>query len=321
MVTTLDDPAGRPTVRDLLKGVRTRVFPVGRLDYHSAGLLLLTNDGGLALQLTHPRYGVRKTYQVKVKGEPQPNQLATLAAGVRLPDGQTNPADVHILRRRDDKAWLSITLAEGKNRQVRRMCDAVGLPVEKLIRVAYGGLKLSNLAPGKWRHLEPEEVALLYRPQATAKPAAPSRPRGHQRRPRDDDRPRGQRPDRRRPSGARHGERADPRGDRRPVRGRAERVDSRRRDERALPRERTAGPRRADAAGPARPSPRPRRGGEGPSRRLERDGRAPRTRADERRPDAPVTGRPSRGRPKGASRPRAADRQRPAGPPRGRRRR
>lgn len=179
VVTTLDDPEGRPTVRDLLKGVKARVFPVGRLDYHSSGLLLLTNDGELALRLTHPRYGIRKTYQAKVKGDPQPSQLAALAAGVRLTDGTTNPAEVHVLRRRDQKAWLSITLAEGKNRQVRRMCEAVGLPVEKLARVAFGGLRLGALAPGAWRHLEPGELELLRRPAPRPRPARP--PRGRQR--------------------------------------------------------------------------------------------------------------------------------------------
>jgi 23S rRNA pseudouridine2605 synthase len=161
VVTTLADPEGRPTVRDLLVGVRQRVFPVGRLDYHSAGLLLLTNDGALALRLTHPRYGVRKTYHVKVKGQPSAGQLGSLARGVRLPDGTTSPAAVHVMEAHEKKAWLSISLAEGKNRQVRRMCEAVGLPVEKLTRVAFGPLKLGKLPPGAWRHLEAEEVDVL----------------------------------------------------------------------------------------------------------------------------------------------------------------
>lgn len=305
VVTTLDDPAGRPTVRDLLKGIRTRVFPVGRLDYHSAGLLLLTNDGGLALQLTHPRYGVRKTYQVKVKGEPQPNQLATLAAGVRLPDGQTNPAEVHVLRRRDQKAWLSITLAEGKNRQVRRMCEAVGLPVEKLVRVAFGGLKLSNLAPGQWRHLEPEEIALLHRPQAV-RPAAPSRPRGHQRRPRDgqargrddrgrhrDDARRGREDDSRLRPRARHAPtaRPEPRTGR-PQRGRAD----------APPRSRAgADARPRDGAAPRPRTVRGRVIGAGRTRstafaRPDDERGAPRPRRAEPRSKAPRAGRPQRGR-------------------------
>jgi len=161
VMTTLADPQGRPTVRDLLTGVRQRVFPVGRLDYHSAGLLLLTNDGELALRLTHPRYGVRKTYQVKVKGRPEPAQLATLSKGVRLPDGMTAPAHVRVIAARERKAWLEITLAEGKHREVRRMCDAVGLPVEKLVRVALGPLRLGKLPAGAWRYLDPDEIANL----------------------------------------------------------------------------------------------------------------------------------------------------------------
>jgi 23S rRNA pseudouridine2605 synthase len=354
VVTTLDDPQERPTVRDLLKGVRTRVFPVGRLDFHSAGLLLLTNDGALALRLTHPRYGVHKTYQVKVKGDPQPNQLATLASGVRLADGETNPSHVHVMRRRDQKAWLSITLAEGKNRQVRRMCEAVGLPVEKLVRVAFGGLKLGGLASGQWRHLEPEEVALLHRPQAMARPrsSAPPRSRGHQRRP-GDDRARGQRPDRRRVGGGegrseradrRHGagldprrrdDRARPRGvvperrgerpdrrdetrsERRPSTG----FDPRRRDDRARPRAGGPAPRRAPrAAAPGRPSPRPRRASGASSGRPEFEPRSSPAQGADKRRGAPAAGRPPRRRPSGPPRPRAADSRRPDGPPRGRRR-
>jgi 23S rRNA pseudouridine2605 synthase len=179
VVTTLIDPEGRPTVRDLLAGVRQRVFPVGRLDYHSAGLLLLTNDGALALRLTHPRYGVRKTYHVKVKGKPSPAQLAALARGVPLSDGTTNPASAHVLEAREHKAWLALTLAEGKNRQVRRMCEAIGLPVEKLTRVAFGPLRLGKLPPGAWRHLEPDEVESLRRHSGPDVVAAGSPGRRH----------------------------------------------------------------------------------------------------------------------------------------------
>jgi 23S rRNA pseudouridine2605 synthase len=161
VMTTLADTEGRPTVRDLLVGIRQRVYPVGRLDYHSAGLLLLTNDGELAQRLTHPRYGVRKTYQAKVKGSPAAAQLAALTHGVRLPDGVTGPASVRVLTAREHKAWIEIVIAEGKNREVRRMCEAVGLPVEKLVRVALGPLRLGKLAVGAWRHLEPQEVAML----------------------------------------------------------------------------------------------------------------------------------------------------------------
>jgi 23S rRNA pseudouridine2605 synthase len=161
VMTTLADPGGRPTVRDLIAGVRQRVFPVGRLDFHSAGLLLLTNDGDLAMRLTHPRYGVQKTYEVKVKGRPEPAQLAALAQGVRLPDGVSAPAAVRILEAGERKTWLAITLSEGKNRQVRRMCEGVGLSVEKLVRVALGPLKLGKLPPGAWRRLEPAELDAL----------------------------------------------------------------------------------------------------------------------------------------------------------------
>jgi len=163
VVTTLSDPAGRPTVRDLLHGVRARLFPVGRLDYHSAGLLLLTNDGELALHLSHPRYGIRKTYRVKVKGELRDTALRRLREGVRLPEGRTAPAEVRVVEASDRKTWLEITIAEGKRRQIRRMCEAVGLLVEKLVRTRLGPLKLGNLPPGQFRMLTGDEVAKLRR--------------------------------------------------------------------------------------------------------------------------------------------------------------
>lgn len=162
VMTTLADPEGRPTVRDLLAGIRVRVFPVGRLDYRSAGLLLLTNDGELALHLSHPRYGIRKTYHAKVKGRPTAEQLGALSSGVRLPEGVTAPARVRRLTQSEHKAWIEITLAEGKNREVRRMCEVVGLPVEKLVRVALGPLRLGKLPAGAWRHLDAAEVATLH---------------------------------------------------------------------------------------------------------------------------------------------------------------
>jgi 23S rRNA pseudouridine2605 synthase len=163
VMTTLSDPEGRPTVRDVLKGVRERIYPVGRLDFHSAGLLLLTNDGALAMRLTHPRFGVRKVYRVKVRGQPDERQVRRLSQGIQLEEGKTAPADVRVVEARDKKAWLEIVIAEGKKRQVRRMCDAVGLPVEKLVRIAYGPLKLGKLAAGEWRHLTEAEVAKLHR--------------------------------------------------------------------------------------------------------------------------------------------------------------
>jgi len=163
VVTTLSDPEGRPTVRDLLPDVRVRVFPVGRLDYASSGLLLLTNDGELALRLTHPRYGVRKTYRVKVKGAPTAEALAELTAGVRLEEGRTAPAQVRAERTRDGKTWLEITLGEGRKREVRRMCERIGHPVEKLRRVRLGPLTLGKLAPGQHRMLTEREINDLFR--------------------------------------------------------------------------------------------------------------------------------------------------------------
>jgi pseudouridine synthase len=162
-VTTLSDPQGRPTIRDLLPRLKQRLYPVGRLDYHSAGLLLLTNDGELALRLTHPRYGVRKTYRVKVKGRPTDEALAQLRRGVELPDGRTHPAQVRTLETSDRKAWLEIVIAEGKRRQVRRMCEHVGLPVEKLVRTELGPLRLGKLPTGHVRELTPDEVDRVRR--------------------------------------------------------------------------------------------------------------------------------------------------------------
>jgi len=161
VVTTLSDPEGRPTVRDLLPEVRVRVFPVGRLDYYSSGLLLLTNDGELALRLTHPRYGVCKTYLVKVKGTPTVEALEKLASGVRLEEGTTAPAEVRVIRGSDAKTWLEITLSEGRKREVRRMCEQVGYRVEKLTRIRLGPLNLGSLQPGRHRALTQQEVHKL----------------------------------------------------------------------------------------------------------------------------------------------------------------
>jgi pseudouridine synthase len=161
VVTTLSDPQGRPTVRDLLAKVRTRVYPVGRLDYHSSGLLLLTNDGELAQRLMHPRYEVPKTYWAKVKGVPTAETLARLSRGVRLEDGRTGPATVRRLRGQGEKAWLEITIAEGRRREVRRMCEKVGHPVEKLSRVRLGPVQLGKLLPGRHRDLSAREIAEL----------------------------------------------------------------------------------------------------------------------------------------------------------------
>ena len=157
-VTTARDPAGRPTVVDLV-GHEPRVVPVGRLDLTTTGALLLTNDGELAHRLAHPRYGVEKAYLVHVDGEPSDETIRRLAAGVELEDGVTAPARV----RRIGRSRLEIVLHEGRNRQVRRMCEAVGHAVNRLHRTSYAGLGLKGLEPGEWRALTSAEVASLRR--------------------------------------------------------------------------------------------------------------------------------------------------------------
>jgi 23S rRNA pseudouridine2605 synthase len=160
VVTTLSDPEGRPTVRDFLGGITTRVYPVGRLDYASEGLLLLTDDGALARDLMHPSSGVTKTYLAKVRGMPPPETLRRLARGVPLDGRRTGPATVRVTRP-GDNAWIEITIAEGKNRQVRRMLQAVGHPVQRLRRIRYGGIELGRLPVGTVRALTDAEVARL----------------------------------------------------------------------------------------------------------------------------------------------------------------
>lgn len=161
VVTTMSDPQGRPSIGSMIAGMRPRVYPIGRLDFHSAGLLLLSNDGELALRLTHPRYGIRKTYRVKVKGDINTEVLDVLRHGVPLSDGRTQPAFVRVAERSERKAWIEITIAEGKHRQVRRMCEHVGLSVEKLVRTRLGPLSLGNLPPSQFRQLKEPEIRKL----------------------------------------------------------------------------------------------------------------------------------------------------------------
>ncbi len=160
-VTTLFDPEGRPTVLDLLKGVRQRVFPIGRLDYDTEGLLLLTNDGDLAHALMHPSYEVPKTYLAKVKGVLTDDKIKKLEKGVPLPDGKTAPCTIKKVRKTQENSWLEVTLHEGKKRQVRRMLERVGHSVLKLKRIRYAFLELVDLPPGRYRHLSPQEVKRL----------------------------------------------------------------------------------------------------------------------------------------------------------------
>jgi pseudouridine synthase len=160
VITTADDPWGRPSVLDLVD-VDTRVYPVGRLDADSEGLVLLTNDGQLTHQLTHPSFEHEKEYHVLVAGRPSKVALERLRTGVRLEDGITAPALVDVLRREEKGTWLRMVLHEGRKRQIRRMADAVGHPVKRLIRVRIGSTRLGNLPPGEWRHLSRREVAQL----------------------------------------------------------------------------------------------------------------------------------------------------------------
>jgi 23S rRNA pseudouridine2605 synthase len=157
-MTTLKDPEGRPVVTDLLKGVTERVYPVGRLDYNTEGLLLLTNDGEWANRLMHPRHEVEKEYHVRVRGMVTSGQVAMLGNGVELDDGMTAPAKVSIIKASDNNTWLSIAIHEGRYRQVRRMCEAVSLSVVRLKRARYGNLDLNGLNPGQYRLLTDIEV-------------------------------------------------------------------------------------------------------------------------------------------------------------------
>ncbi|MGH9387125.1 MAG: pseudouridine synthase [Vicinamibacterales bacterium] len=164
-VTTRSDPEGRPTVIDLL-GDAGYIYPVGRLDYDSEGLLLLTTDGDLAARLMHPRHGVEKEYEVIVAGVPDPASIDRLRKGVFIDGRRTAPAEVHtghVVKSARPTTRLTITLREGRNRQVRKMCQAVGLPVCDLRRIRMGPIGLGRLRVGEWRDLTPAEVRALTR--------------------------------------------------------------------------------------------------------------------------------------------------------------
>jgi len=162
-VSTRSDPERRPTVIDLLGGVREYVYPVGRLDFESEGLLLLTNDGDLAARLTHPRHGVARVYEARVLGIPDDRDLDRLRRGVGIDERRTAPAEVEMppVRRGANQATLIVTIREGRNRQVRKMAEAIGHPVTHLRRVAIGPLRDARLKPGRWRDLSEQEVARL----------------------------------------------------------------------------------------------------------------------------------------------------------------
>lgn len=160
-LTTARDPRGRKKVTDLLEGVKERVFPVGRLDCDSEGLLLLTNDGDLTYRLTHPSHHVPKTYRVRVRGVPGPRDLDLLSGGVKLDDCMTAPAMICFVEEREGNALLEVTIHEGRNRQIRRMFDKIGYEVIRLKRVKMGNLTLGDLKPGQYRRLGESEVRRL----------------------------------------------------------------------------------------------------------------------------------------------------------------
>jgi 23S rRNA pseudouridine2605 synthase len=161
VVTTADDPEGRPTIYDLVN-VRERVFPVGRLDMDTEGLLLLTNDGTLAHALMHPSSRVPRTYVAQVRGKPGRRHVRGLRSGVELDDGPASAEDVRVLGDAKGSALVEIVLTEGRKREVRRMLAAVGLPVERLARVAFDGVEIGDLRQGKWRPLTQREISRLY---------------------------------------------------------------------------------------------------------------------------------------------------------------
>ena len=165
-ITALKDSQSRPLVTDLLKDVTDRVYPVGRLDYNTEGLLLLTNDGEWANRLMHPRHEIEKEYHVRVRGKVIDQQLKRMAEGVELEDGKTAPAVVNLVKSGEQNDWISVAIHEGRNRQVRRMCEAVSLSVVRLKRIRYGTLALGTLRAGQFRYLSDVEVRELAGDQA-----------------------------------------------------------------------------------------------------------------------------------------------------------
>jgi 23S rRNA pseudouridine2605 synthase len=182
-VSTMSDPEGRPTVKELLASLGARVYPVGRLDFATSGVLLATNDGELADGLLHPRKTVPKTYVLKVKGVMSPDDLDVWRKGVRLEDGMTLPADAKLLRHEGDKTWIELTIREGRNQQIRRMGEATGFPVMRLARMAFAEISAEGLAPGRYRHLTRDELIALKKtygvprsiPSAASIPQTPAK--------------------------------------------------------------------------------------------------------------------------------------------------
>jgi len=188
VMTTVEDPQGRKTVIDLVKGVRERIYPVGRLDFHSEGLILLTNDGDQAFKVSHPKHGSVKTYHVKVRGVPTERIVEKLERGITIDNKRTLPCEISRMKTTgrslgkgedEGNSWYEVRLREGRTQQIRKMFQAVGHPVSKLRRVAIGPIADPKLAAGDWRELSPKEVKMLETMQEPAKPKprrTPARP-------------------------------------------------------------------------------------------------------------------------------------------------
>jgi 23S rRNA pseudouridine2605 synthase len=160
-VTTVRDQFSRPGVLDLIKGVKERIYPVGRLDYDTSGLILLTNDGEFTYRMTHPRHETDKIYIAKIEGVPTDEELKIFRSGVKIDDFTTSPAKIKILNKSKERSTVEITIHEGRNRQVRKMCQAIGHPVISLKRIAVGSLSLGDLEEGNWRYLNDSEIKSL----------------------------------------------------------------------------------------------------------------------------------------------------------------
>jgi 23S rRNA pseudouridine2605 synthase len=175
-LSTVKDPQGRPTVMGILKNVRYRIYPVGRLDFDAEGLLLLTNDGELANILTHPRFSIPRTYLVKVGGVPEEKKLARLRRGVMLEDGRARVVSCSILRHGEKNSWLRVVVTEGRNRLVKRMFSAIGHSVLKLKRIQFGPIQLGDLPFGQFRYLTLEEMKKLKSLKSKSSDNPPSPP-------------------------------------------------------------------------------------------------------------------------------------------------
>ncbi|HEX3582799.1 MAG TPA: pseudouridine synthase [Thermoanaerobaculia bacterium] len=184
VMTTVEDPQGRKTVIDLVRGIRERIYPVGRLDFHSEGLIVLTNDGDLAFKVSHPRHGSVKTYHVKVRGIPEARMVDKLQRGITIDGKRTLPCEIAQMKTTgrnvdEGNSWYEVKLREGRTQQIRKMFQALGHPVTKLRRVAIGPISDPKLTPGDWRELTKQEVKLLathMEPKAAPKPRRTTRP-------------------------------------------------------------------------------------------------------------------------------------------------